>query len=694
MKKLITLAAALTGLVITAQETKTAKDTLQQSKEIQEVILKSQRKKQFVDKAVYTFGEDALKQARYANDLLKTLPELQFDPISNSVASIKGGKILLLINGVEATEMQVRTIKPEDVIKVEYYDNPPTRWATRADTVVNILTRNPETGYVFGLEASSALNTGFVNGSAYANYTKGRNNLGMDYTFNLRDYDNRRFRNTYDYMLNDSHYSSEENRKDHFGYTSQGITLRYNNILTGNYAFQAKLNLDILTSFSKANGFNAFTKDASTEEHGTLRNTSSDYNKPTIDLYFSKNLGKKDELSVNFVGSKYTTNSAELAKEWILSNNQSVFNNDMNLKAKQTSLVGEIAHTHDFSIGKLSSGYRISNNAISNDLQNLQGTSYYEVNYLEQYFYTEFSGKKNKLMYRVGLGLTNIHNQSAEITNNEWTITPKLILGYQLTKNQSLRFTSSYAPKSPSSSALSSNVVQVVPNIVRSGNPYLKTQRSWGNNLIYSMNNKYFDINANLFFWHRDRAINQMYVADPAFGGYTLTYENAQYSQQYGMQLTGSVKPFGNNLLVVKVVFSPATERFKTSSGAVIKNDYVGNYFVISSEYKSFNIQYQYTIPYYTLNGAFLSTNENANHIFVNYKHKNWSFSTGMYWWGMPSEYKSKTLPESLVSYTGHTQIFNNKSMFILGIGYDFAKGRKNEIQKKLNNDTAPPATF
>ena len=189
--------------------------------------------------------------------------------------------------------MQVRTIKPEDIIKVEYYDNPPTRWALRADTVVNILTRNPETGYVFGLEASSALTTGFVNGSAYANYTKGRNNLGMDYTFNLRDYDNRQFRNTYDYKLNGSHYSSEENRKDHFGYTSQGITLRYNNVLTGNYTFQAKLNLDLLTSFSKANGLNAFTKDTSTEQHGTLRNTSSDYNKPTIDLYFSKNLGKR-----------------------------------------------------------------------------------------------------------------------------------------------------------------------------------------------------------------------------------------------------------------------------------------------------------------------------------------------------------------------------------------------------------------
>ncbi len=32
--------------------------------------------------------------------------------------------------------------------------------------------------------------------------------------------------------------------------------------------------------------------------------------------------------------------------------------------------------------------------------------------------------------------------------------------------------------------------------------------------------------------------------------------------------------------------------------------------------------------------------------------------------------------------------------MFILGLSYDFSKGKKTEIQKKLNNDTAPAATF
>ena len=48
---------------------------------------------------------------------------------------------------------------------------------------------------------------------------------------------------------------------------------------------------------------------------------------------------------------------------------------------------------YSFEKGKLSSGYRISNTAISNDLVNLLGTSHYDVNYLEQYLYTEYSGK-------------------------------------------------------------------------------------------------------------------------------------------------------------------------------------------------------------------------------------------------------------------------------------------------------------
>lgn len=692
MKKTIFPVLLLCSAITFAQEKKT--DTLEKTKEIQEIILKSQKKKQFADRAVYTFDKEALEKARYAKDLLRTLPELQLDPISNTLKSTKGGTSLFLINGIEASDMQIRSIQPANVVKVEYYDIPPARWANRADIVVNVVTRNPETGYVYGADVSSALNTGFVNGSAYANYTKGKNDFGAEYSINLRDYDNRTVKSIYDYQLNNSHYSSEEDKKDHFGYTSQYIALRYTRLVQDNYAFQAKLNVDLLTSFKKGNGQSAFYKDNTVEEHSMFKNGNSDYTKPTLDLYFSKNLGKKDELSFNIVGSYFTTNTSELAKEWITANNTSVYDNDMNLKAKQSGIVGELAHVHSFEKGKLSSGYRVSNTSISNDLQNLSGYSEYEVNYLEQYFYTEYSGKKDKFSYRIGAGLTNIHNKSAENVDDEWTFTPKIILSYTLKNNQNLRFTSSYKPQSPGSSALSSNVVQMAPNIVKKGNPYLKSAQRWGNNLIYSYNNKHFDFNANLFYWYTNRAINQYYVLENTLGGYALTYENAKNSQQYGVQLSGSYKPFGSSLLVLKAVISPASETVRTSKGELIKNDYIGNDFGISSEYKSFSIEYQFNIPVYTLDGAFLSTNENANHVFANYKLKNWTFGTGMYWLGMPSDYKTKSLSQSLVNYSRHNQIWNNKSMFILGLSYDFSKGKKTNLDRKLNNSTAPAATF
>lgn len=513
MKKLLVPILVLCGISVFSQD-KTS-DSIRSTKEIEEVILKSQRKKQYADRAVYTFDKEALDKARYAKDLIITLPELQIDPISNTLKSTKGGTTLFLINGIEASDMQIRSVQPAEVVRVEYYDIPPARWATRADQIVNIITRNPETGYVFGADTTTAFNTGFVNASAYGNYTKGQNDFGVEYSINLRDYDNRTVKSIYDYQLGDSHYRSEEDKKDHFGYTYQNIALRYTRSVPENYAFQAKLNLDLFTSFVKGNGQSLFNQDAMTELHGMFKNGNSDYTKPTLDLYFSKNIGKKDELSINFVGSDFSTNTLEVAREWEIASGNLVYNNDMNLKAKQSGIVGEIAHVHTFEKGKLSSGYRISNTAISNELLNLEGFSQYEVNYLEQYFYTEYSGKLKKLNYRLGAGLTNIHNKSAETVDDNWSFNPKVILSYAVKNNQTLRFTTSYRPQSPWSAALSSNVVQIAPNIVQRGNPYLKPKQTFHTNLQYSYSNKYFDFNSILFYNHMKGDINQYYAADP-----------------------------------------------------------------------------------------------------------------------------------------------------------------------------------
>ncbi len=147
-KKLITPCVLFVSTFGFTQELKT--DSVAKAKEIQEVIIKSQRKKQYNDHAAYTFDKAALEKANNAKDLLVTLPELVHDPVSNSTQSIRGGKTLFLINGIEATEAQIRSVAPTNVVRVEYYDIPPARWANRADVVVNMITRNPELGYSYG----------------------------------------------------------------------------------------------------------------------------------------------------------------------------------------------------------------------------------------------------------------------------------------------------------------------------------------------------------------------------------------------------------------------------------------------------------------------------------------------------------------------------------------------------------------
>ncbi len=691
MKKTIITLYILGSTFAFAQETQ-VKDSIVNTKEIQEVLIKSQRKKQFVDKSVYTFDPEALEKARYAKDLLTTLPELQLDPVSNTVASIKGGKILFLINGIEASDNQIKSIAPNNVAKVEYYDIPPARWAQRADTVVNIITKNPENGYSFGAELTSAFTTGFVNSAAYADITRGKNNFGLEYNLNLRNYNNRIINKRYEYDFDNVHYISDETQKDHFGYTTQNITTRYSNSQMGKYAFQAKLKLEINNSFSDGNGTSIFNQGSLQTSDGTIHNRASDYVSPTLDLYYSKNLGQKDELSLNVVGSHYDTNSTQYDREWNLATNEDIFNNDMILKAKQNGFVGEIAHTHQFEKGKLSSGYRLTNNAITNDLKNLAGSYHYKVNYLEQYLYSEYSGKKNKFSYRLGMGFTFINNKSAESKDTNWSPAPKVILGYELAKNQNLRLQTSYTMHSASSDAMSSNVVQVVPNIVQYGNPNLKTYKLFHNNLQYSFNNKYFDFNAVAFFNYMPGVINQFFINDT--NGYAISYENSKYTTQLGLQVSGSVKPFGNSLLALKTYLLPVTLHTRRENGTSMTSQYISNNFVLSSEYKSFSFFYQFNFPVYILSGAFNNTNENQNHFLAKYKIKDWTLSAGIYWIGHPSEYKSKSLQQDLVNYSRLTQIHNNKNMVVAGISYDFSTGKKAQIQRKLNNSTAPAATF
>ena len=147
-----------------------------------------------------------------------------------------------------------------------------------------------------------------------------------------------------------------------------------------------------MDAFSKGNGDNTFEQ-GSISTQDKIYDYSSQHNlKPTLDLYYSNKLSKKDELIFNLVGSTYNNKTYQDQREWVASTGVDIFNNRMYLTTNQSAFVGEVVHHHSFQKMKLSSGYKVANNHISNDLSNLAGDSEYSVNYFSQYFHTELTG--------------------------------------------------------------------------------------------------------------------------------------------------------------------------------------------------------------------------------------------------------------------------------------------------------------
>ena len=88
-----------------------------------------------------------------------------------------------------------------------------------------------------------------------------------------------------------------------------------------------------------------------------------------------------------------------------------------------------------------------------------------------------------------------------------------------------------------------------------------------------------------------------------------------------------------------------------------------------------------------SVNGASLDRDENKSHFTVYYQlNDNLQFEANMLWTFMPSQYFSETLLSSLVYQRVTTKIWDNKSMILIGVSWNFHKGKGYDVRRKLQN--------
>lgn len=113
------------------------------------------------DRKVIRPDKETLRSSTNGIDLLRKLQlaRISVNPLTNDIATSGGGSVVLCINGVEVTSAQISAIRPENVVRIDYHDNPGVRYAG-ADAVIDYITTRHDSGGNIVLDAFGAFESG------------------------------------------------------------------------------------------------------------------------------------------------------------------------------------------------------------------------------------------------------------------------------------------------------------------------------------------------------------------------------------------------------------------------------------------------------------------------------------------------------------------------------------------------------
>ena len=665
-------------------------DQLQQDSQVlEDVVVQAKATHQRADRRVITFAPKDVRKALHSYDLLKTLPSVSFDVMNDRLKGTMGGEVQLLINGIRSTKTDVLMLPKEKIKRVEVYDIPPARYRA-VECVINIIVSGLDDGYIAGGSLNHAFTTGFGNDEAYASLISGRHKLSLEYTLNYRDYRDRESLAQYSYSLNQQALQLTYSDHDAFGYTTHSPALKYAYVVDERYLWEARLQPRAERRFSDNIGSGLYTVDGVAGEKLTTtgRDRTQQFN-PSLDLYHWHKLGEKDELSLNLVGTLFSTKRETKTREQGVATGVTSYEDFMKLDNSKRSLILEATHTRETGRLRISSGYRGEVSFLHSQVDNHFGILDYTSQTWQHYGYSEISGLRGRFLYRLSLGLTHTHSRSSYRTYSTLAFTPKVVLGYTLGGGSDLRLMYDDKPILPSLEQLSSNRRRTTRDITSVGNPQLENAHMRQLTAMYSHAKGIFDIKLLGLYIHTHRPHIQAMKREGA--GITFAPINGTWDDELAAAAKVAVKPFGDNTLLIDTYLIPTYSRLRSSEISYDRSSLYGE-FSLTAQHKGLQLYYKYALPAYGYDSGYASRMEPEHTASLSYRLGNWKFSASMLFIGTPAYYHDYTLGERLVQRDNKTWIHANKNMILLGVAYHFSRGKDKTYSKNLQNeDTSSP---
>ncbi|MDU1903560.1 MAG: TonB-dependent receptor [Dysgonomonas sp.] len=584
----------------------------------QSVINKSDRK-------LITPSTAQVKASTNGIDLLRKLqlPRLTVDFMSNSVSLPGNGELQLRINGVQVTNTEIMAIRPEDVIRVEYHDQPGVRYGN-AEIVIDYIVRRKESGGNINANGMNAIGKSVFSD----NFFSGRaNHKKSEFSTNISTL-NRNFKwvrsNNEIFQFPDQQIQRiEKGLPTKYIENNIKTTFNYSIVENDKYFFNARFRYNYQNqpnSYTDRRG--TITTTSNSTKLNIYDRTSQKQNIPALDLYYQRNLKNKQLVILNIVGTYITSNNRRIYQE--LQNEIPQTDILSDISGKKYSLIMEGIYEKGYSTGKLTTGLKHSQVYTHNKYRGNTETEI-NMNQAETFGYAEYKLNKGKINYTFNISMMRTYYRQEDSKSEKYTFRPSISTSYNINDYTFIRGRAYIWGSNPSLGDLN-KVEQVIDSFqIKRGNPDLVSFNDYGGNITFGYNKGVIGLDFHADYKYLDKPVMESILFEN--NKFIRMQENQKSHQRLSIETSIKIRPLKEHLTIS---ITPGINNYK-SVGHTYKHLYTNPYVRINIDamYKNWVMNFWATTAYDWFYGESMNQGEAFQMISFGYNKPKWSLMAG-----------------------------------------------------------------
>ena len=609
-----------------------------------------------------------------------SISRITISPLDKTIKTTLGDDVQLRINGVEVTREEINAIRPSDVIRVEYHDNPGLRYGGAAAVLDYIIKKKESGGNVAGDFTNGLTHLGYGQYNLSAKYNWKKSAISTVASWQRRDLEWTRenYENFIypDYTIHNKELGAPTKVK--FDYMN--FVLNYNRTDE-----RGVFNIALRNRYDDKP--NAVTDRSSTLYQGDKIYSVSDKLQersyiPSLDIYYQLNLKNDQYLYFDIVGTYINSRSNRqysMAEIGSVDNTPAIISQT---EGDKYSIIGEAIYERPLGKGKMTTGFKHTQ-ANMNNVYDGNISSKVSMNTAESYLFAEYNQKIDRFTYTLGVGGMRTWYQQGDLSQEKYILRPTITLSYNAPKNFYFRYRGYMSGYSPSLSELSDVIQEIDIYQIRRGNPNLHSATYVSNSLTASWKCKYVSIEMYGRHIYDHKPImeetlfeNERFVRTMANqkGFHRLNFESTIQIYPWKEYIMIKLNPFFNRYI------SNGNTYTHTHSNFGFRGSIIG-------KYKKWVAMAEMNTSSHDLWGETLSRGEALHSIAVGYNHDKFSIQ-GMILNPFTKRYEqgvdnlSSLAPNRQLAYS--TQL---SQIVMLNVSFNLGFGKQNNSgRKKINN--------